>query len=168
MNDIFSLTLLLVLALACLVAFFSLLGVFFSARIARIEHIAAQNPGRALLVGLVNLVFFAAVLYVLGQIAASAGGLLVGIGGLLLAALALGWCLGLAALVQLVGGRLAPARGGILRTLCGTASLGLASAIPFVGWFGVLGLVSLLGLGASILSLFRQSTPAQPVQLPAL
>jgi hypothetical protein len=155
MDNIFAVALLIVVALACLLAFFSVLGVFFPRRVAVTQAIARENTGRAVLVGLVNVAFFTALVLVIGRIGAglSIGGIII---ILILIILAVGLSFGLAGVVQLVGERLAPGSQPLVRTSWGTVSVGLACAVPYAGWYGLFAFVGLLGLGSFILSFFRK------------
>ena len=73
-------------------------------------------------------------------------------------------------MVQLVGDKFAPETDKqLIHTLWGTALLALACGLPFVGWFGLLPFIGLVGLGALILSLFSRepklvatAEPGQP------
>jgi hypothetical protein len=158
MDNIFAVALLIVVALACLLAFFSVLGVFFPRRIAQTQSIARQSPERALLVGLVNVIFFLALILGIGRIGAGLS-FSEAIILLILVILAVGLSFGLAGVVQLVGERLFPDSRPLVRTGWGTISVGLACAVPYVGWYGLFVFVSLLGLGSFILSFFRKNEP---------
>jgi hypothetical protein len=158
MIEILSALLIATAIAACLVAFFAVLGVFFSQRIAKIQRIAEQTPGKAFAVGLVNALFFTAISLFFFALANGAGGaqLLQMLGLLFLVIPGVGAVFGLAGLVQLTGERLFPRLEGIRRTAAGTLTLGLACSLPFAGWFGLLPFLALLGLGAFILSFFSR------------
>ena len=120
------------------------------------------------MIGLVNLVFFGAVIGVViaftsnGQVPA-----LEVIAATILAVLSVVLVFGLAGVAHLVGEQLAPQSSGLLRVGWGAIPLTLACSLPFVGWFGFIPFVSLLGFEAFLLSLFRgektAELPAMPV-----
>lgn len=150
-----------------LIAFFVVLNALFQRRVAKTRAVADAMPGRAFAVGLVNFLFFGAITFILFTLANQIGndflrGLLTLPALFFLAALSAGLSFGLAGMVQLVGERLAAAQTEIRRTVWGALALSFGSSLPFVGWFGLLPYVGLLGLGAFIVSFFwrESSTPS--------
>lgn len=135
-------------------ALFAVLGALFPRPIEHASAVAGALPGRALLVGLINVLFFGALGAVLGGIAETSGrwgvGLLALLAGALLAAAA---ALGLAAVARQIGGRLAPERGPQAQAAVGAVALCLACLTPYVGWYGLLPYVTLLGVGSLVISL---------------
>lgn len=141
-----------------LVAFFAVVGAFFPHRVSRIETVVEAMPGRSFVVGLVNLVFFGAVMLVLFSLAERFNGAgLRALGVIFLVVLSIGVSFGLAGVVQIVGARIKDEAGGLVRTAWGTVLLALACGLPFIGWFGLLPYAASLGLGAFILSFFIRS-----------
>ncbi|HEY1014590.1 MAG TPA: hypothetical protein VGE07_17910 [Herpetosiphonaceae bacterium] len=136
-------------------ALFAVLGALFQRPIEQASAVAGALPGRALLVGLINVAFFGALGAVLGGIAEAGGRWGFGVLGLLawglLAAAAI---LGLAAVAKFVGGRLAPASTPQAQAAVGAVALCLACLTPYVGWYGLLPYVALLGVGSLVISLF--------------
>jgi hypothetical protein len=162
MMEIFSLTLLAILVAISLVAFFAVLYLFFPQRIDKTRLVLESAPGRSFLVGLVNFGFFAALALAFFALGNWAGVELLGLVGLLLLIVpGVGAIFGLAGVVEFVSDRLAPGVSGVRRTAWGTLTLALACALPFVGWFGLLPYVSLLGLGALITGLVRRERGAE-------
>jgi hypothetical protein len=151
---------------ACLAAFFPVLEVFFSKRIAKTRRMLELLPARSFWIGVVNIVFALIVLFAL----ASLGGRLLGAGGkilmllalIILVPLAIGLMMGLASVVKAVGERLLPEKGALARTIWATVALSLACALPFVGWFILLPYVCFLGMGAFVLGLFSKQA-AEPI-----
>ena len=168
-NNIFDLILFVIFVSICLAALFAMLDIFFSNRLRKVEHLAQAAPGRSFLIGLVNLIFFGAIVGVLialtrnSQVPALAV-----IGVIILVVLAIVLVFGLAGVSHLVGERLAPQSHGVLRVAWGAIPLTLACALPFVGWFGFFPFVSLLGFGAFVLSLFGGEKAAEPPALPVV
>jgi hypothetical protein len=143
-----------------LVAFFAVIGALFPNRLAQAEAVVEMMPGRAFTVGLVNLVFFGAVMLVLFSLAERfQGGGLRALGSIFLVALSVGVSFGLAAVVEVLGARIRDQAAGLMRTAWGTILLALACALPFIGWFGLLPYVASLGLGGFILSFFSRPAP---------
>lgn len=147
-------------AILSLVAFFAVLWAFFPNRLARIEAIVDRMPGRSFTVGLVNLVFFGAVILVLFSLAERFPWVgLRALGGIFLVLLSTGVSFGLAGVVQVVGGRVKAQADGLVRTAWGTILLALACGLPFIGWFGLLPYAASLGLGGFLLSFFSRPSP---------
>jgi hypothetical protein len=123
---------------------------------------AEGMPGRSCLIGLVNLLFGGAL--ILGSIAlAQATGvqIFLFLALILLCLLVLGIIFGLAGVVQLTGLRLFPTHAPLRRSALSTLVVYLACLTPYVGWFGLLVYIGLLGLGAFLIGLF-----AAPRRLP--
>jgi hypothetical protein len=159
--DLLRLSILLIYGSLAVVALFLVVVALFPGRVSRTEAIAAAVPGRSFLVGLVNLIFGAAVILALLALAQWTQIKIVGIPALaVLAVLVTAVVFGLGGLVQLLGARLLPERPGPRRTAVATLALGWACTLPYVGWFGVLPLAAAWGLGAFILTFFTQ--PARP------
>lgn len=163
MNDLLRLALGLMAGTLLLVPLYLTLSALFPRRLARARAAAEQMPGRASLVGLINLLFFTAVGLALSGLADLVRNELPRLPALLvLGALALAVTIGLAAVAELVGARLWPTVSAPRRLAAGTLALGLGSAFPVVGWFGLLPYAACLGLGAFILSFFLRERPAAP------
>lgn len=158
MNEFLSLFGLIILCGASLVAFFAVLDLFFPKRIAKTQLAAETMPGRAFLVGIVNLVFFVAIglaLFILGN--RTGVNFLVILGLIILVIPALGIIFGMAGIVRIVGERMAPGKGGWMSIAWGAVPLALACVLPVVGWFGLLPFIAIYGLGAFISGLFYRS-----------
>jgi hypothetical protein len=163
MMQLLQLTALLVFGSLTLTAFFVVLVALFPRRLARTRAVAEAMPGRSMLVGAINLIFFSAVVIALVALNQWTGARLFVLPALaVLAVLLVAATFGLGGVVQLVGERLLPQSSGMRRTVLGTLTLGWACALPFLGWFGLLPLVVAFGLGAFILSLFSQTGHAVP------
>jgi hypothetical protein len=159
--DLLRLTALLIYGSLALVAFFLVLAALFPGRLSRTQAMAEGWPGRSLVVGLVNLVFGAAVVIALIALAQWTHLQILGVPAVaVLTVLVSAVSLGLGGVVLMIGARLLPDRPGPRRTAAATLALGWASTVPFVGWFGVLPFAAALGLGAFILTFFTQ--PARP------
>ena len=155
--DLLRLTILVVYGSLALVAFFLVLVALFPRRIGRTQAIAEGMPVRAFVVGLVNLIFGAAVVLALLALAQWTHIQLLGVPALaVLALITVAVAFGLGGLVQLIGTRMLPERPGLRRTTAATLALGWACTLPFIGWFGLLPFAAALGTGAFILTFFSQ------------
>jgi hypothetical protein len=135
-------------------AFFIVLSALFPDRVSRVRAVASAMPGRSVVVGLVNWIFFAAVVLALLALTQWTHIQLLALPALAIAAvLALAAIFGLAGVVELVGERLLVHTPGARRTGLGALVLAWACALPYAGWFALLPYVLALGLGAVILSL---------------
>lgn len=144
-----------------LAAFFVVLAALFPERLARTRAVAGRAPGRAFVIGLINAFFFGVLVLALVAVTSWTNIQLFALPAfVLLGLLAIGVTFGLGGVVLLLGERLLPERGPVARTGAAAIALGLACALPYVGWFGLLPYAALLGLGAFILSFFEPAPPA--------
>ncbi|MBC8505435.1 MAG: hypothetical protein ISR58_01200 [Anaerolineales bacterium] len=149
--ETFSLIIIVILGAITLTAFFLLMDVFFSRKIEQIQQVADQMTGRSFLLGLVNFLFFGAICVALMSLSENFGLWFLSIPALLIIlVLVVGLLLGLSAITQLVGERVFPEFDPLKQKIWGASLLILACLAPFVGWFGFLPFVALLGLGALI------------------
>ncbi|MFZ6029228.1 MAG: hypothetical protein ACOYYS_16065 [Chloroflexota bacterium] len=157
MEDIF-VGLVLVVAVACaLAAFFLAVRLLFPVRTRSIQEAAEAMHARAFFLGLVNGLFFAALILGLFSLADSTGMAFLFLPALCLCAILLAaLAYGLTGVVQLVGTRLLPDGSANRQTIAGAVVLILGCLAPFVGWFGLSFYISFLGLGAVIVSFFRK------------
>ena len=166
MNEIFNVVIVFLLLTLLLIPFFIVIGTLFPKRAAKTGSILHLMPGRAFAVGLVNFVFFVAVGTVLLIVADKTSDLLkliLTIPALVIfAVLALTLSFGLTGMVNLIGERIAPAQSLWRRTLWGTLLLGIACAVPLVGWFLLLPYAACAGIGAFITGFFQPDRPAAP------
>jgi hypothetical protein len=158
--ETFGLVIITILGAVTLIAFFVLMDVFFSQIITRIRQVSEQAAGRSFLLGLVNFLFFGAICVALLTVSERTGLGIIAIPAFLIAfVVAIGLLLGLSAITQLVGERLFPNYAPLQQKSLGAGSLILACLAPFVGWFGLLPFVALLGLGALIGGWLPPKTP---------
>jgi len=151
------LLILTLLSSLCLAALFVVLSVFFPRRVEITQQIAESMPARSFLLGLVNFLFFGALVVVFIALNENLGTELFQYPALvIMVALSAAQTFGLAGVVQLVGARLTPEGSPLRRTIWGAAALILACLTPFVGWFGMLPYAGLLGLGAFIIGYFHR------------
>jgi len=141
------------------------LGTVLFPRIVRAaQRAVAAMPGRSLLLGVVNLLFFTALVVVLtaaGERASSRSGVLEALALAPALILASGLTLGLAAMSILIGDKVVPQRGPISQVVIGAAAIVLAGLTPFLGWFLFFPYIALVGLGGVVISLFSRA-PAPP------
>jgi hypothetical protein len=143
-----------------LVCLLTLGTVLFPRIVPAAQRAAAAMPGRSLLLGVVNLLFFTALVVVFaaaGQRAVADGGLLEALALAPALILASGLTVGLAAMSTLIGDRLVPQRGPISRVVVGAAALVLAGLTPFLGWFLFFPYTALVGLGGVVIGLFSRA-----------
>ncbi len=154
MADVLTVTLVLLGLLVTLPALWLFLRALFPAAVERSRSRLESSPGTCFLVGLLPwAVFFLVGLGLLskGPPALKVLGFLLFAGGMLVEGV------GLAALSALLGDRLPSAADagrpwrGLLR---GAVCMELAFLLPFVGWFGVMPLVSIAAVGAALLASF--------------
>ena len=115
---------------------------------------------RALLLGSVNFIFFAALASLFGWLAEQTIPVLNGVFILLIAMIVLGLTvltlIGLAAFAQMLGDRIGVGKTPLTANLRGGALLLLAGLAPYIGWFLFTPLVLWTGLGAAISAMVRR------------
>lgn len=152
MNEAIALLLAILIGSATLTGFFATVALLFPNQVAGAQRVIVATPGRAFVIGLVNLLFWG--LLTLASFASSEQFALpfLALPGVLIAALLLvALCLGLTTIVEHAGERLLPTAGALPRALVGATVIGLGAALPFVGWFLLLPYLLLLGLGGQII-----------------
>jgi hypothetical protein len=147
---------------ATLVGLFVVMNALFTPWIARTCEAAETQAARSFLVGLVNLIFGAALIAAIIALADNTGlDFVIVVAVLLAAVLVIAMAFGLAAMVQVVGARILPGGQGVRALIWGTIALTLGCLAPYVGWFGLLPYVALRGLGAFVLALFSARRKVQ-------
>jgi len=141
----------------CTAALFIVLETLFPVRLERIRLAAEKRTGAAILIGLVNLLFFGSILVGFLSLGQNVTPIFMVPAIFLASILGIGITLGVAAFARLTGDRLVGERPVIQRTMIGTGAIYLACLVPVVGWFGMTVFAAALGLGALILSFTRQA-----------
>ena len=141
-----------------LAALLVLLPALLPGRVARAQQVAQNSPGRALVIGLVNCLFFGLVAVIFAQ-GGDVGGLLALIILLAIAAVA---AVGLSAINQIVQTRLYPQDDGVKVGLKTAVLLIAGGLVPLLGWLVVAPILLLIGLGAGIIALVRRKGSAAP------
>ena len=160
MPDILRLLLIIILLVIGFVAYFLVANALFAGRIAKTKSVIQAMPARSFGIGLVNFVFFAVIALVLFSVAETAGpfikGLLTIPAVVIILFLTIVLSLGLAGMVNLIGGRMFSDLSTWKQTLWGTVCLSLACVLPFVGWFLLFPYVGFVSIGAVILGFFQR------------
>ncbi len=154
MNQVVLFLLLAIAAGLSLDMLFVGLHAFFGRFVAGIQDAVDANPGRSILIGLINTLFFLAIGYLLVAWAQSAGLAFIGLLGVLFwIALALGLIFGLTGMVLSARARLTPGEDKWPSLASAGAILVLASLTPYIGWFGFFPYLLLRGLGGVVIHL---------------
>ncbi|MEZ4593808.1 MAG: hypothetical protein R3D55_22080 [Chloroflexota bacterium] len=156
-------TLIILFSWGTLAALLVLLPALLPGRVARAQQVAQNSPGRSLVIGLVNCLFFGVVATIFAQ-GGDLGGL---IALIILLALAAVTAVGLAAINQIVQTRLYPKDEGVKVGLKTAVLLIAGGLVPLLGWFVITPILLLIGLGAGIIALVRrQRNAAQENKMP--
>ena len=132
--EVVSVIILTIAMFICLVAFFAVLEVFFSRRLDSTRSAIQGTPGRAFLVGLINLAFFAVIALAFVALGNWIGAEFLSVIGLLiLIPPTIGIVFGLGGAVIAVGELLFPEYAAFKRKSFGTLALAFTCALPFVG-----------------------------------
>lgn len=161
MNELLTVTLVIVILTLNLIPFFIALVTLFPARAAKTQEISNRMPGRAFVIGMVNFIFFLVVALALFSLSERVEGLLKVIllfpALVFIVLLAIALSFGLGSMANLVGERLAPAQAAWKRTFWGALLLGLGGSVPLLGWFLLLPYAAWVGMGAFIIGFFQKT-----------
>lgn len=166
MADVFKILFLILGMLICTVSYWLMFSALFAPAVGRAQQALATRPMRVLLMG--ALVGIPLVLLGLAMAANGAGPIKL-LGVTLLILLTTAALFGSTGLVRMVGLGLgnpqtARSNGGVV--LRGGSVVAIACVFPLVGWFLLLPVVLIVGFGAMLQGVRRQSTVATPVQAP--
>ena len=127
-----------------------------------------SSPGRSLLLGLVNFIFFMALAGLFGWLAQATGPVLNSIFTLLVGLIALGLTLftllGLTAFAKLLGERMGGGETPFIANLRGGILFLLAGLSPYVGWFLFTPLIIWAGFGAALYAFIRRPEKASTIK----
>lgn len=145
--------------------FLTLIG-FFPHVAAQSQAVIERSPGRALLVGLVNLFFFGTLILTLLALGENAAPIFTIPALILLFLLLAATMLGLLGLILLLGQRLWPEKQPVKRHTYASILLLLASLSPFLGWFVLMPLLLVVALGSCVMLMVGhlqrgQNSPAE-------
>ncbi len=145
-----------------LAATFLTFGALFPGVIRRTGRAADQSPTKSFWLGLVNVLFLAALGLGLSAIAENSRLEILQLPALVVfSVLTLLLALGLTAVSSIVGARLLPGASSFRQRSGGAIVLILAALTPFVGWFLLFPYTGLLGVGAVILGWSRARGEAE-------
>ncbi len=160
MNDFYRVILWLAALISGLIGYFVVLGALFSKQASKTQAVIVSMPNRALGIGAVNFIFFSVIAIILFSISQGTDGLLQVIltilAVLITTALVIALSFGLAGVANVIGERALPEASALKRAVWGTVFLGLACALPLVGWFLIFPYVGLVGIGAFIIGYFQR------------
>lgn len=160
MNDIFRLTLIILLLTITFASYFLVIGTLFANRVNKTQTIINQTPARAFGLGLVNFLFFGAIAFVLLSVAENTGAFIKGLltipALLILAFLIVLSSIGLTSIVKVLSERIFPDLTSWKQMLWGSVILCFACALPFVGWFLLIPYILFISIGAAILGIVQR------------
>jgi hypothetical protein len=148
---------LIILSAITLIAFFLAVSLLFPRRVGLSQQAASEMPGRSFVLGLINTLFFTALIFGFMALADRTGAQFLYLPALLLLVFYLiGLSYGLSALVQMTGVRLLPDASPNRQRILGALTLILGCLTPFIGWFGLFVYLCLLGFGGFVLGYFKK------------
>ena len=156
MTDLMSAAIFTLLGFVTLVALLTTLTYLIPQRTERARQILQERPGRAFMIGLVNLLFFGVLAAVFSQ-----GGEVGGLLGLIILLALLGLAfIGLTGMLLLLRHRFYPpheeTNHSLLAVTIRTSAILMAGLLaPVVGWFILSPILLITGLGAGIMTLVR-------------
>jgi MFS family permease len=157
MQEPLVLTLISIIGIVILGSFFTALLALFPKLIQRTARAAKLMHGRTLIIGILNVAFFAFLTIGLGFLSEQTASSLLQIMTMVLIGLILiGLGLGLAAMALLMGEQIVPQRPEIQQIAAGSGLLILSSLTPYLGWFLLLPYLFCRGVGGLFLAIFRR------------
>jgi hypothetical protein len=172
MADLFGALLLLVGGVGSLAAYLAILVYLLPGFTGRAQRALETMPGRSLVVGLVNWLFFAVIAFLLAAIGNELPRPLRGLFNLtafaIILALLAATSIGLAALVTLLRDRFTPLAASPKNTIWTAVLLLIAGLAPIVGWFILTPAALAASLGATIITLILRPRPQKPIQTPEI
>lgn len=130
-----------------------------------------DSPGRSLLLGLVNFIFFsllvAAFVWFSQETGEILGGIFTFLAGVIMLGLAIFGLIGLTSFVPILGERMGGGKTPFISNIRGGTLLLLAGLAPYVGWFIFTPLIFWAGLGAAISALVRKRENVTSIEEPA-
>ena len=160
MTDIFRLLIIVLLLTISLTAYFLAISALFPHRVDKTQRIFSQLTGRALMLGLVNFLFFGVIGLLLSSVAENTDGLIKAIltipALIIFGFLAVLLSVGLTGVANVLGARLFPEHAAWKQTAWGSVVLTFACALPFVGWFLLLPALGFVGIGGTILGFVQR------------
>ncbi len=149
-----------ILVLTSINSMFLILGVLFSNPVERTRAVIDDPGGRTFLLGVVNTLFFLAVIIGFGALAGvigePAGIVPMLIGLVILIWFIAGTVFGITSLVNVLGERLYSDRPQLQKVFLGGSTLILAVLVPFLGWYFLLPYTIMYCFGAFMSGIFRQ------------
>lgn len=148
---------------ATLIALLAAINIMLPVPLGRARRALENSLVRPFLLGLVNFLFCASIVALLGSGAGRFQGSVLGpilffLALLILLALAVFAVFGLAAVAGMLGERMGEAKNPLSADLRGGLLLTLAGLAPFFGWYLFTPFALLTGLGAAIMAAFQRRT----------
>ena len=160
MDRIVDITLVALISGIALIALLGAVAVLFPRPVEKTRDILTASFGKSFLLGLVNFLFFGALVALLARFGQRANGVLAAVLILLALILAIALTvfslLGLSALTSLAGERIGEGTTSFRRHLRGSLLIVLAGLTPYIGWFAFTPLALITSLGAGIQAWFRK------------
>jgi hypothetical protein len=161
MDQLINLILLVASSIVAVVALLAAINLLLPGPVQKVQQNLEGSLGRSTLLGLVNFLFFGALLVLFVWLADTlgniAGGIFIFLAGLIGLGIIVPAVFGLAAFANLLGGRIGDESGSPFKAnLRGGLLLVLAGIAPYVGWLIFTPLIVWAGLGSSILALARK------------
>lgn len=151
--------LILTLLLACYLLAF---GALFPSRVDKASEHARNSSWRAFWIGLVNFLFFGAIVLLLFALSDGVrrtffGAVLLIPAATITIAIFAFLSLGLASISAVIGERLFPEAAAWKRSFFAALLLGVGCSIPLLGWFLLFPFAALTGFGAVLLTYFQRN-----------
>lgn len=162
MTNILNITLIILLLTIALTACVLVISALFPNHLVRIKSTAGTRQGRAFGLGLVNLTFFGTIAIVLltlvdgNRVPDLLRLVLYFPTGAVLALLGILLTFGMTGMAQILGERIFADQNIWRQAAFGAILLGVACALPFVGWFLLLPYIAFVGCGATILGFIQK------------
>jgi hypothetical protein len=139
----------------CAIAFFLIIEALFAKIVEQCHVIVEENTGRSFWIGLVNTIFFSALIALFLFLADRIGQPLIAITSVILFVIfIIGMIFGLAAVIQVIGDKVFTDYSGFRKKSFSAGLILLGCLTPYIGWFGLLPYILIVSFGAFAIRTF--------------
>jgi hypothetical protein len=133
----------------CVIAFFLIVEALFAKIVEQCRVIVEENPGRSFWIGLVNTIFFSALIALFFFLAGRIEQPLIAVPSVILFMIfIIGSIFGFSAVIQVIGDRIFTEFSGFRKKSYSAGLIMLGCLTPYIGWFGLLPYILIVSFGA--------------------
>ena len=139
----------------CAIAFFLIVEALFTKIVEQCRVIVEENPGRSFWIGLVNTIFFSALIVLFFSLAGRIEQPLIAVPSVILfVIIIIGSIFGFSAVIQVIGDRVFTDYSGFRKKSFSAGLIMLGCFTPYIGWYGLLPYILIVSFGAFAIRTF--------------